>query len=334
MKLAEIGEFGFIDLIADMFKDLTLPGFLGIGDDCSVIPYNEKEDYVITTDLLIEDIHFLKTRITPKQLGYKSLAVNLSDIAAMGAIPAGSFLSLGIPADMEVGYLNALMNGYHILSEKYHVPLLGGDTTKSKKYLMINVVVIGRCKKGKARMRSMAQSGDVICVTGFLGDSAGGLEILLNNLEETKENLKLILCHHLPEPQINEGSWLAKQTGVNAMMDISDGISSDLSHILKASGKSAIVNIDELPVSDTLRNVATAERWNLDKLITSGGEDYVLLCTLKENSLDRIKNDFKAAFNKDLIPVGKITEGVPRIKWIKNGQEFILNKTGFDHFVT
>ncbi|MBN2213602.1 MAG: thiamine-phosphate kinase [Bacteroidales bacterium] len=332
MKIHEIGEFGFIDRISGMFRHLLLPDFLGIGDDCAIIPYNEKEDYVITTDLLIEDIHFLKHRITPGQLGYKSLAVNLSDIAAMGAEPVGSFLSIGIPAETEVEYLDALMEGYHKLSQKYKVPLLGGDTTKSKKYLTINVGIVGKCRRGKALLRSMAQSGDIVCVTGFLGDSAGGLEVLLNNLPETKDNLQLILSHHLPEPHVKEGLWLAKQSGVHAMMDVSDGISSDLMHILKASGKSAVVELDKIPVSDTLRKVTVAKGWDLDKLVTCGGEDYVLLCTVEAGSLASIKAGFKTVFSRDLIQIGRIIEGESRINWMKNSQQVVLNKHGFDHF--
>jgi thiamine-monophosphate kinase len=333
MKLSEIGEFGFIDRIAGMFNHLVLTDFLGIGDDCAVIPYNEKEDYVITTDLLIEDIHFLKHRITPEQLGHKSLAVNLSDIAAVGAEPVGSFLSIGIPVETEVEFLDAVMEGYHKFSQEYHVPLLGGDTTKSKKYLTINVAIVGKCSKGKARLRSMAQNGDIVCVTGFLGDSAGGLEVLLNNLPETKDNLQLILSHHLPEPHVKEGLWLAEQSGINAMIDVSDGISSDLMHILKASGKSAVVDLGKIPVSDTLRKAAFNEGWDLDKLVTSGGEDYVLLFTAEAGSFEIINARYRNVFDRDLMQIGKIIEGETRIKWMKDGKQVVLYKNGFNHFI-
>ncbi|MBN1408489.1 MAG: thiamine-phosphate kinase [Calditrichaceae bacterium] len=332
MRINEIGEFKFIDRISGKFKDLLLHGFLGIGDDCAIIPYNNKEDYVITTDMLIEDIHFLKDRITPEQLGYKSLAVNLSDIAAMGGKPLGSYLSIGIPAETEVEYLDAVMKGYHDLSQKYQVQLLGGDTTKSKQYLVINIGVIGVCKKGEARLRSMAQSKDIICVTGFLGDSAGGLKVILNQLPETKDHLQLIRSHHLPEPHIKEGTWLAQHPEVHAMIDVSDGISSDLSHILRMSGKSAIVDLDKLPVSDTLKRVSSKQSWDIDKLATSGGEDYVLLCTVKAGDFEKLNGDFRGIFGSDLFPIGEITDGENLIKWIKNGKQVFLNQYGFDHF--
>lgn len=332
MKIQEIGEFKFIDRISQRFKDLMKAGYLGIGDDCSVIPFNENEDYVVTTDMLVEDIHFLKNRVTPEQLGYKSLAVNLSDIASMGAKPVGSFLSIGIPADTEVEYLDALMKGYYELSKKYQVQLLGGDTTKTKKYLVLNIAVVGICKKQNARLRSMAQSSDIICVTGFLGDSAGGLEVLLNNLHETPDNQQLILSHHKPEPHVEEGLWLANQNGVHAMMDVSDGISSDLEHILKASGKSAVIDLDKLPVSDVLKKVSGEYNWDTDKLATSGGEDYVLLCTIGSGNFEEINTGFREKFGRNLFPIGEITDGECRINWIKNKMPVILNQHGFNHF--
>lgn len=335
MKLSEIGEFKFIDRISGMFKDLLLPEYTGIGDDCAIIPFNEEKDYVVTTDMLIEDIHFLKNRITPMQLGYKSLAVNLSDIAAMGGRPVGSYLSIGIPSDTEIEYLDAVMKGYHELSQKYQVQLLGGDTTKSKKHLTINIAVIGTCRKGEARLRSMAENNDIICVTGFLGDSAGGLEVLLYNLPETEDNMQLIKSHHVPEPHINEGLWLAQHPAVHVMMDVSDGISSDLVHILTASGKSAVVNLDTLPVSGTLKRAAEKHDWDIDRLVTSGGEDYVLLCTVKNSNFKKMRDGFHATFGRDLYPIGKITsEADNMINWMKHGKQVFLRQHGFDHFST
>ncbi len=332
MKLTEIGEFGLIGRIAEMFGDLSKPGYMGIGDDCAIIPYTEKEDMVITTDLLIEDIHFLKDRIPPEHLGYKSLAVNLSDIAAMGAEAVGSFLSIGIPVDTNVEYIDAFMKGYHRLSEKYKVPLLGGDTTKSKKQIVINVAVIGKCSKGNVRLRSAAQTNDIVCVTGFLGDSAGGLEIILKNLAVSEEYLKLINSHHLPEPHLKEGQWLASHPGVHAMMDVSDGISSDLKHIIKASGKSAVVYLNKLPVSDTLQKAAAVHGWNTDMIASSGGEDYVLLCTIDERCFDKINAAFYDTFGRYLFAIGKIIDGESKIIWEKDGRQVLFSQHGFDHF--
>jgi thiamine-monophosphate kinase len=378
MKLQEIGEFGFIDRFTPWFKDLVHEHQVGIGDDCAIISANDTEDWLITTDLLMEDVHFLRDAITPWQLGYKSLAVNLSDIAAMGGTPTGSFLSIAIPESIDVEYLDAFMKGYHELSAKYQVPLLGGDTTRSLKHLAINVCVTGKCPKGKARKRNMAQSGDVLCVTGNLGDSAAGLKLLLEKrsfdlarwrpcntgsmlkrllkkqLSSAEPNSRiaqigrgillkkqpfsakhdfLLEKHHKPEPRIEEGLFLSSFPEVHAMMDLSDGIASDLKHILDASGKKAVVNVDQLPLSDALIQVADEQHWDAVELAATGGEDYELLLTVAAEDFPAIEQNFLNRFGKPLCPIGFIEEGAPRIQWLKEGVEYPFSKSGFNHFI-
>lgn len=332
MKLKEIGEFGFIERFSGSFKDLVTKNLTGIGDDCAILPMNEQEDLLVTTDLLMEDVHFLRSAITPGQLGYKSVAVNLSDIASMGGTPIGTFLSIAIPPDMDVEYLDELMAGYHAISQKYNVPLLGGDTTKSVKHLAINVCVLGTIEKGKARLRSMAQTGDAICVTGNLGDSAGGLKVLLDGLEKTGDYACLLQRHHLPEPRIPEGNLLKEFEGVHAMMDISDGIASDLKHILKASGKSARVNLDQLPVSDELKRACLNQGWSSEELASGGGEDYELLFTVTAEKLGALKKAYEEQFQKPLYVIGQIEEGEAQIQWLRNGETVEFRKGGFNHF--
>ncbi len=332
MNLKEIGEFGFIERFKPWFNKLVPGNTAGIGDDCSVIPVNDTEDWVITTDLLTEGVHFLQEAITPWQLGYKALAVNLSDIAAMGAMPVGSFLSIAIPGEVTVEYLDDFMKGYLELSQKYNTPLLGGDTTKSLKHLAVNVCVVGKCSKGQAKMRNRAKENDVVCVTGYLGDSAGGLQVLLNHLIMTSDHNYLKMKHHLPEPRLDEGQYLAAMPGVHAMMDISDGIASDLTHILKTSDKSAEIDINRLPVSDVLRRVAKQQEWSHEDLAIAGGEDYELLCTIAPEHLQTTCDGFLSRFGKPLVPVGTIETGSPSIQWLKNGTKITLDKTGFNHF--
>lgn len=333
MKLKEIGEFGFIGRFAHRFDKLIQEGDTGIGDDCALLSISDTEYHLVSTDLLIEDVHFLKDKISPEELGHKALAVNLSDIAAMGGQPLYSFLSIGIPKDIEVNYLDSFIEGYHRLSEKYQVPLMGGDTTSSEDKLTINVAVIGRATKGEARLRSMAQEGDVICVSGPLGDSAAGLKVLLEQYTATQDKLALTQRHHLPEPRINEGLWLAQQSGVNAMMDISDGIASDLKHILKASGKSAELEITDIPSSLLLQRVAQQEGWNIETLATSGGEDYELLFTISAETFDHINTSFQQEFGKPIYAIGNISKGNGETTWKKNDKEISLTASGFNHFI-
>jgi thiamine-monophosphate kinase len=333
MQLKEIGEFGFIERFKPWFGDLLGSDITGIGDDCAILPMNDEEELVVTTDLLMENIHFLRDAITPNQLGYKSLAVNLSDIAAMGATPIGSFLSIAIPKEIEVEFLDAFMLGYREISAKYATPLLGGDTTKSAKDLAINVCVIGKCKKGTARRRSMAQIGDIIYVTGNLGDSAAGLQLILNAADKSTDAQYLIDTHHQPEPRINEGQFLATQHAVHAMMDISDGIASDLHHILKASGKSAEINLDFLPHSDAFTKIVDKYNWNAHELAVAGGEDYELLFTADKECSDQLQSNFEKQFGKPLFPIGIITEGAGMITWQSNGKPVSIEKIGFNHFL-
>jgi len=332
MNLKDIGEFGFIESFATKFDHLIKEGDSGIGDDCAVLSINDTTNHVISTDLLIEDIHFLKDKISAKELGYKSLAVNLSDIAAMGAQPLYSFLSLGIPKDTPVEFLDGFMEGFYQLSEKYNTPLMGGDTTKSVDKLVINVAVVGSVEKSKMHLRSMAQTGDMICVSGFLGDSGGGLKALLEPNEVDNDLQKLVNRHHQPEPQILEGLFLGKSEHVHAMMDVSDGVSSDLKHILKASNKSARIEVEKLPASPLLTQVSQKQQWNLTELCASGGEDYELLFTVKPEEFVALNQRFLAKFGKPLYAIGKIEEGPAEIHWLKDGQAIMLDKLGFNHF--
>jgi len=332
MHLNEIGEFGFIERFKPLFESLIQGNQTGIGDDCAIIPANDHEDWLVTTDLLMEDVHFIRRAITPEQLGYKSLAVNLSDIAAMGGTPVGSFLSIAIPPDIDVEYLDAFMQGYRRLSSRYNTPLLGGDTTGSREHLAINVCVAGKCSKGMARKRSMAQPGDAVCVTGTLGDSAGGLQLLLHKITPADAYGYLLQKHHLPEPRLDEGMFMAGFPAVHAMIDISDGIASDLKHILKASAVSAKVHLDWLPVSEQLKKASAEYKWNASELAAAGGEDYELLVTIAASGLKTVQEEFQKKFGTPLVKIGEITPGMPEICWMNKDVSVRFLQTGFNHF--
>ena len=339
-NLKSLGEFGWINSMASGFKSLIPEGVTGIGDDCAVIPRNEEYDYIVTTDMLVENIHFLPGRISPEDLGHKSLAVNLSDIAAMGGRPIGSFLSIGIPESTDISVLNGFISGYRSLSEKTGTPLLGGDTTSSGGGLVINVTVIGECKKGQAKLRASALPGDIICVTGIVGDSAGGLQVLLENKEFSPVNDKLLNAHHRPYPHLSEGEWLGKYSEVHAMMDVSDGIASDIKHIVKASEVNISIDLSRLPVSEELRLASEQYGWNMEYLATSVGEDYILMLTINPDAFNEISIAFKELFGRPLYTIGKVTGSckkdktseAPVIEWLRSGNTVKFNATGFDHF--
>ena len=283
------GEFDFINDIRELFAKVPKNGFEGIGDDCAVLPIGD-EALVFTSDMLNEGIHFLTDKSTAYQIGYKSLMVNISDVAAMGATPVATLLSLALPEEMFGEWSQEFIRGYHKASKKYGVKLVGGDTTKSESGVCISVTAIGRAPLVSLKRRSAAKAGDVVMVTGELGASAAGLRDVLTGKLRTR-NAKI---HLMPEAQVLEGEWLGVQDAVHAMCDISDGIASDLQHILDESKKRAIIS--ELPV-------AKGAEWQ-DAF--AGGEDYKLLLTVDRRKADELAQRFEAEFGRPLYKIGRI----------------------------
>ena len=320
MDIGKSGEFGFIDLIKEHFQ--APDGVLGIGDDCAIMPAGDGE-LIYSTDMLMEGVHFLRDAASAEDIGWKALAVNLSDIAAMGGTPEATFLSIALPKDAQGDWAEKFIEGYADLSSKFGVPLLGGDTTSSLRDISINIGVFGRVPQGQSLKRSDAAVGQGIYVTGPLGDSAGGLQAILRNFERTLEVESLIESHMLPIPRIREGLMLRSSGSVGAMMDISDGIASDLRHILKASGVGAKIYLDKIPVSDCLKSVCS--RFGLDaiNLAIGGGEDYELLFTADAGIEDKL--DFQ------VYRIGEIVSGDELI-WVDGDRIIDLDIIGFRHF--
>jgi thiamine-monophosphate kinase len=333
MNLSELGEFGLIRRFAPHFALSTGSGVIGIGDDCAVIPQENGDSLLVTTDLLVEDIHFLLRKISPFDLGKKSLAVNLSDIAAMGGIPTAAFLSIALPANIEVDWIDDFFAGIQSLSRSTATPLLGGDTTRSPQRVIINVAVLGKANPQQIKYRSTAKVGDKICVTGFLGDSGGGLQLLLDDRNEAADSdgQALLRAHCSPLPHLAEGQWLARREAVHAMMDVSDGIDSDLQRIMEASRVGARVFLDKLPISDALQRTAMVQHWNAVELAATAGEDYCLLCTVEEHDYPSLTAEFSAAFGRPLTCIGEITDAGTLI-FEQNGITADFAGHGWDHF--
>ena len=325
------GEFGWIEQIRRQFAPLVPSGTEGIGDDCAVIPWNETEYLVVTTDMLVEGIHFKLDRIASEDLGYKSLAVNLSDVASMGATPIASFLSIGLPGTLPESWKTGFLNGYHWLSEKFGVPLLGGDTTGADK-VVINVTALGKVARDRIKRRSGARPGDIVCVTGHLGNSAAGLRLLSEGIAAEIEAAGLVGAHNRPRAQLAEGIWLGTRPGVHAMADVSDGIASDLVHILEESGVGAVVDLDCLPLSPALLKAAKRYGWNAEQLAVSGGEDYVLLFTTERDSFNKLKQRFTSQFDCELTAIGEIVAGETAVTWRRGGEFVDADYKGFVHF--
>lgn len=332
MQLRDLGEFGLIRRIAPLF-DSGASDVLGIGDDCAILPGAGDTVTLVTTDLLIEDVHFLRARIPPRHLGRKSLAVNVSDVASMGGAPTACFLSVGLPAGLEVDWLDEFFLGIKEMGDETGCPLLGGDTTKSPKGIVINIAVLGRVPRANVKLRSGARAGDVLAVTGPLGDSGAGLRLLLENKPlDLKDAQLLVESHHNPRPHLEEGRWLAARSGVTAMMDVSDGIDSDLQHILERSAVGgALIDIDALPCSDPMRRLCALYGWSVEETAAAAGEDYCLLCAIAPEQFHKIAHDFSARFGRPLSRIGALTTS-GGLHYVKDGKPFHLKKHGFDHF--
>ena len=333
MTLKQIGEFGFIDKIST--GCLIRPDNIirAIGDDAAAFTVASDRISLITTDLLVERIHFIRKSISGFDLGYKSLAVNLSDIAAMGGEAREAFVSIGIPLTCPLDYLKAVYDGMKHLAAKFDVNILGGDTTRSEDDLIINVVVYGTVEKNRLLRRDTAKPGDIIFSTGNFGDSRAGLHLILNNLPvDSTETRALYLAHVLPEPHLREGRFLAGQSGIRAAIDVSDGLSSDIGHITEQSEVGATLYAAQIPISDSLQTFCAAYGFDPLEYALGGGEDYVLLCTVAPQNADEIAHNFQRRFKRPLFRIGKTTAERRLEVVYANGTSRAISPRGWDHF--
>ena len=311
-------EFEFINDIRRMFP--SPEGIGGIGDDCAVIPQESGMETLISTDMLMEGTHFLADDITPWQLGWKAAASNFSDIAAMGGSPAGSFLALSVPHNLPQGWESEFLRGYRDISELYGFPLLGGDTTSSPDRICVCITVLGKAPEGRCRKRSSAETGDLVCVTGTLGDSAAGLEAILKGLPRTGEVPTLIERHYLPHPRVREGQILAATEGVHAMMDISDGIGSDSRHIMQESHRGMEIDLTRIPVSEELKSFCRRYGYDSLSFAAEGGEDFELLFTVTPEAEPSLAVEHSV--------IGRVTDG-KGLRWLGSDKDY----NGFRHFI-
>ena len=319
------GEFSLIARYFDRVKSRRLDVETGIGDDCALLNIPEKKTLAISTDTLVAGNHFLPD-IDPADLAYKALAVNLSDLAAMGAEPAWLTLALTLPAADEA-WLESFSDSLFMQLNYYDMQLIGGDTTRGP--LSMTLGIHGFVPPGRALKRSGAKPGDWVYVTGTPGDSAAGLAILQDRLVvESAADADYLLARHLrPMPRVLQGQALRDLA--SSAIDLSDGLISDLGHILKASGCGARIDLDAMPLSDALlRHVDTEQalRWAL-----SGGEDYELCFTVPElnrGALDVAIGQLGARFTC----IGQISAEADGLQLMQSGKPVQLDLQGYDHF--
>jgi thiamine-monophosphate kinase len=326
LKLKELGEFGLIRRIADRVQRNTGVK-IGIGDDAAAIEPTEGLVSLITTDMLVEGIHFDLSLSDPVTLGRKSLSVNLSDIAAMGGIPRQFLLSLAIPRDVPVEFLDAFIKGMLERGDQFGATLIGGDTSASPAGLVISVTVIGEQSPDLIVRRSGARPGDLICVTGTLGDAALGLALL----KEGERDGAAITRHLDPLPRVREGLKLAEAGIPSAMIDISDGLLADLGHILEHSGTGARLYLEKLPISAEYREKQPLFPEDFFLFPLSGGEDYELLFTAPPAKVPALQAIFAGTGTTTTV-IGEITLPPGLSVLTPSGIEYSQKQKGYNHF--
>ena len=336
MKVSKLGEFGLIELLADIVDRTKNPRhiswqrlLIGIGDDAAAWQGGNSTQ-LATTDSLIQDTHFDLNITTWEELGWKAIAVNLSDIAAMGGISRYALISLALPGELETDCISSLYQGMAQIANKFGVAIVGGNIASASK-TMITVTVLGSLKSKSALTRSAAVPGDQVAITGYPGLSAAGLKMLKQKLSFDSETSQLLRQAHLqPTPRINEGQVLLHHK-VRAAIDISDGLIADLTHICKASKVSARINKDSVPIHPILKSKFKSD---CQQLALSGGEDYELLFTASSQVINQVKQ----AISCPITVIGEITEGTPgqvtlsdasgkNIPWERGGWEHFKSKT-------
>jgi thiamine-monophosphate kinase len=307
MRLGEFGEGALIRRIRDRFQDPDV--ILGIGDDAALLEMPAGHSIVCCSDLMVEDTHFIRTLHPPDSIGYKAVAVNVSDVGAMGGIPMHFLISLAAPADLELDWVDGFYTGVQQACLDFNVSLAGGDTSSSRS-IFIDVAMIGRVRTGTAVRRSGARAGDNIYVTGTLGGSTRGLNLLRSG-NRSDHSVKR---HLYPTPRHRAGAAVSARA--HAMIDVSDGLSSDLSHIVKESGVSAKIYRDRLPVAE---GASESEALH-------GGEEYELIIVAPE-----LPADIEGI---RVTQIGEIvtSAGEHQVVLVDGTTESVLNPQGWDHY--
>jgi thiamine-monophosphate kinase len=328
MSLQRPGEDS---LIARFFAPLAAEGGLGLKDDAAYLSPTPGHDLVLTTDALVETVHFLPGD-PPGSVARKALGVNVSDLAAKGADPKGFLLSIALPEDWTEEWLSDFAAGLGEAARDFSCPLLGGDTVKAKGALTLSVTAVGEVPSGRMVRRTTAQSGDLICVTGTIGDAALGL--LLRSSPAWAERLsseeRAFLADRYLNPRPRHRLAGAVRAYARAAMDVSDGLAGDLAKMLRVSGVTAIVEVDQVPLSPAARKAVEASPDLLERVIT-GGDDYEIICTLPENNLDSLRKEADSV-GIGLSVIGHVVPGADLPVFRRGGLEKRYDVGSFSHF--
>jgi thiamine-monophosphate kinase len=311
----------------------------GIGDDGAVLKSIAGSNVVISTDLLVEGIDFRRNTSQPNQLGHKALAVSLSDIAAMGARPRWTLLSIGVPGDVwDTGFIERLYEGFFQLADRFGVALIGGDLSRTPEQIVINSIAIGESLTGRDVLRAGAKPGDQIYVTGFLGDAAAGLRLIERgarlqtdkpSVTDTNSIDHLLLRHLQPEPRVGWGLLIGDQQLATAMIDISDGLSSDLNHLCDESKVGALIDSSSIPIDQLVTEICGRRALDPLMLALHGGEDFELLFTVNPEQVHRLP---KRVDGVPVTRIGEIRDASHGVQIAEGSKIWKLEPGGWEHF--
>ena len=335
--LADIGEFGLIDRIHELLQKegVQTPGLtLGIGDDTASFLPHAGYEVLLTCDSMVEGRHYLPEHITPQELGRRAMVLNISDIGAVGGKPLYALVSLGLRSDTLVSDVEAMYRGFVAELNPFGASIIGGNLTKSGDSPFIDITLIGEVEHGKTVRRSTAKAGDAILVTGYPGQSAAGLQLLLQ-AQPNADLLShpLVRAYNMPSHRAREGRAIAQSGCVTAMIDTSDGFLGDLGHICKESAVGAELIQEKLPISEDLRQAAQKLGQDPYDLVLKDSDDYELIITCSPDHVDQIYSAVSALSDVPVTEVGRITDVARQIKLIlPDGTQRGIKPAGWDHF--
>ncbi len=336
--LGDIGEFGLIHRIHELLRKegVSTQGVtLGIGDDTASFRPHAGYETLVTCDCMVEGRHYLPDHITPLDLGRRAMALNISDIGAMGGHPLYALVSLGLKADTSVVDVEAMYRGFVVELNPFGASVIGGNITKSGDGIFIDITLMGEVEEGKTVRRSTAKVGDAILITGYPGQAAAGLQMLLKT--QPTENLHdhpLVRAYNTPFHRAWEGQAIGSSGYATAMIDTSDGFLGDLGHICQESSVGAELFQEELPISEHLRQAAIELGQDPYDLVLKESDDYELIVTCSVDHVERIRSVVAALSDIPIAEVGRITDAPGGIKLILpdgNRRDMIL--AGWDHFL-
>jgi len=336
--VSDLGEFELLKTIQQDLVDCSLPSPRGIGDDAAIVTPTSGNEWLVSKDLLLEGIHFDSRYASYREIGYKSAAVNISDMAAMGGTPQYLLIGLAVPPSHPLVQVRALYRGLRDICRTFRIAVIGGDTCASKTDVCISITIIGKVKAGHALCRIGAHVGDQIYVTGTLGDSAAGLRLLQDNASRytgqlPKSVVRFLIQRHLhPTPQVHLGQILAKRRLATAAIDLSDGLSGDLHHLCQASHVGADIEMSNIPISTQCAAYISYSRDSQMKISLASGEDYQLLFTVSPKNQKRLE--------RIAIRLGHLITRIGTIRPSQQGRHILLEdgarqalpQNSYDHF--